>query len=449
MNKQLKRLLIYNWAPIDQAKAGGVSVYVQNLVEGLLKEESYDIYYLNSGCTYDLSCKTRIERRNSIYGEAIKAFEIVNSPFMAPITQSGTNIKKYLHNSSVGKLFRAFVVEHSIDIIHFNNFEGLPLSAITIKKDIPKLKVLYSVHNYFPLCSRVDLWQKGHICSKQSFEECRHCYEQRNYWMTRLLRAKDIKGLSRISKAFPSRASASVYESFFIKTIDAINQYCDKLLAVSERVKMILLSFGVKSDIVDVSYIGTKVAGKQLGACRTHDYSYFHIAYMGYMREEKGFYFFIDALERMPENLARNIKVSIIARHNPQKDKEELERIRRVGNKFREIKIINGYTPKNQEELLKDVHLGVVPVLWEDNLPQVAIEQIAYGVPIIVSDVGGAKELCNNSDFVFRAGDVDDFISKVKNIIDNKELLDGFWINAMRLVTINQHIFEVRKHYDE
>ena len=27
--------------------------------------------------------------------------------------------------------------------------------------------------------------------------------------------------------------------------------------------------------------------------------------------------------------------------------------------------------------------LSIVPVLWEDNLPQIAIESIAYGVPVL------------------------------------------------------------------
>ena len=88
---------------------------------------------------------------------------------------------------------------------------------------------------------------------------------------------------------------------------------------------------------------------------------------------------------------------------------------------------MNGYTKNNQKELLQGANLGILPVMWEDNLPQVAIEQIAYGVPVLTSDLGGAKELCNDLNFVFKAGNVTDFINKLYNIYEHRELLLEYW----------------------
>src|SRR5690606_37858124 len=74
----------------------------------------------------------------------------------------------------------------------------------------------------------------------------------------------------------------------------------------------------------------------------------------------------------------------------------------------------DGYQPTELPAILEGVDLGVVPVQWEDNLPQVAIEMVAHGVPILTSDRGGAQELGGaNPDFTFRAGDPTDFSARL------------------------------------
>ena len=91
-----------------------------------------------------------------------------------------------------------------------------------------------------------------------------------------------------------------------------------------------------------------------------------------------------------------------------------------------------------------------MPVLWEDNLPQVAMEQIAYGVPILCSNLGGASELSdNNPDFIFNAGDISDFLTKLKNIINKRYLLKKFWETVKPLTTMEQHVDFLRKIYND
>ena len=95
------------------------------------------------------------------------------------------------------------------------------------------------------------------------------------------------------------------------------------------------------------------------------------------------------------------------------------------------------------------MNLGIVPILWEDNLPQVAIEQMAYGVPIMVSDLGGAKELVQDPNFIFRSGDMEDFISKLMKVIEDRELLDNFWSKCRHLTTLQEHVTELIEIYEE
>lgn len=453
------KVLFYNWDHIDGSEGGGVSVYLRNLLSYLLKNTNYKILYLNSGLTYTNDKKIRlIEITNSI-DKRIKTYEILNSPVLAPVKQSIRNIQMYLEDQSMVGIIYDFIRDQKVDVIHFNNLEGLPLSILALKKNFPNTKFIYSVHNYFPICSRTNLWQgelkkEGHNCNKENYLECAQCYSQTNYNATVFQRRHTmIPGLriiaQKVSAFVPDSGDPLLYQRFEQETIRSINNYFDAILAVSWRVKEILISRGINIDKIFTSYIGTAVAEHQLGKCSTNARStdIFNIIYMGYMRREKGFYFMLDALENMESLLAKGIAVRFVARYSSN-NSDEIERIGRLKQKFASVELINGYTKDNQRELLKGMHLGIVPVLWEDNLPQVAIEQVAYGVPILVSDLGGAKEICRNINFIFKSGNVVDFISKLRKILENKRLLDDFWSRSMDLVTMQQHVDELVQYYN-
>ena len=46
----MKKILYYNWTPLDSSEGGGVAVYQRNLIDSL--GGSYSVTYLNSGYTY-------------------------------------------------------------------------------------------------------------------------------------------------------------------------------------------------------------------------------------------------------------------------------------------------------------------------------------------------------------------------------------------------------------
>lgn len=206
---------------------------------------------------------------------------------------------------------------------------------------------------------------------------------------------RGYKYLGRLFQAFYlvlyHSNSVDIFEDFEKKNICYINLYMDGVLAVSERVRELLIKHEIDENKISTSYIGTRVADEAMYSPNANntDSDYFKIVYMGYMRPEKGYYFFINALEKLQDDYSKHIDVRIVARYAGKiKEVTEIDNLR---HKFHDIELIDGYTKDNQKELLQGCHLGGVPVLWEDNLPQVAIEQIAYGVPILVSDFGGQK----------------------------------------------------------
>ena len=77
------------------------------------------------------------------------------------------------------------------------------------------------------------------------------------------------------------------------------------------------------------------------------------------------------------------------------------------------------------------------------------MEQIAYGVPILCSNLGGASELhSHNQDFTFEAGNVKDFINKLENIIHNRNLLQSYWNSVKPLTKMQEHVKFLEQIYN-
>ena len=440
------KILYYNWDHIDGNIGGGVTVYQKNLVKYLLNGDD-EIYFLNSGYSYDGE-NLKIKSITNSISNQIKTFEIINSPVIAPVQQSIKNIRYYLEDETLYNLLKDFLFENNFDVIHFNNLEGLSLKVLELKKFFPQTKFIYSLHNYFPICTMVTLWNGKNNCHQKN---CADCHKYMSYSAVKFLRERFgyFRGASRIAKLygrfFSDDDDLNLYREFETQNINHINQYIDVTLAVSERVKKIFS--GLTN--TKVSYIGTNVADRQrFDNCADIFAQPFKIIYMGYMNEPKGFYFFVDSLKKISDELAKKISVTVVARHNKIFHCREIQSLKNLKSKFHSIELINGYNHSEQENLLRDKNLGIVPVLWEDNLPQVAIEQIAYGVPILTSDLGEASELHNhNENFTFKAADTNEFLSKLENIFNNRQLLKNYWQSVKPLTTMKDHVDFLRNIY--
>lgn len=464
------KILYYNWIQFDNKEnvGGGVNIYQRNLIEYLVNNTNHKIYFLSSGWKYNpLKSKTYIKQTSNIFKEKCKSFEIINSSIMAPAFAIFMNPQKFIDDQESVKIFDKFIEEHgNFDVIHINNFEGISINILRLKEKYPNTKFIVSIHNYQIICPLVQYFQNHNECICHDFkngEECLKCavviptqkeyYKRsRNYYYEILNNKFKFLRLPvklfcklfkyRTKKYIGSRITMlpEKYVEYRKHNIEYLNKYAACILAVSERVRKIMIEHGCNPDTVKTSYIGTKFAENELRHSTAQKTEPFTVAYLGYERIDKGFFFFIDALSKLNKDVAKNINIVLAVANLNDKNIKKLKH-------FNKIIVHKGYTHENLKNILKDINLGVVPVLWEDNLPQVAIEMVALGVPILCSDFGGASELCNSNLFKFNGGDEIDFIEKLTNLITNPQLLNEYWNNHPSLMTIHKHIKELENYY--
>lgn len=471
------KILFYYWMQYNDcnSRGGGVQVYLRNIIEGLRNENNIQIYTLSSGTVYDLSGKCHIEKLPN--DGNIERYQIVNSPMLAPSKTSFFDQNIYSTDSSLKNIFLDFIHKiGGVDIIHFQSMEGLTLKCFELKKELKDTKCFLSLHNYQIFCPQVNLWKNNSVSCDDfhAGNDCITCLGKyppssafrRYYLFDHYLRRIKLGRYSRplmnkakiLSKFISWKKSdlpnlksnldncrAKEFLNFRAQNIEMINRYIDRVLCVSNRVKEIALYMGIRQEILLTSYIGTRFAENQKNSSA---YSFsgdvLKIAYMGYMRRDKGFFFLLDSLERLPEKISKRIAVVIAARYD---DMNAVTRLKQLTNKFASIELYNGYTHNQIPQIIKGVHLGIVPVLWENNLPQVAIEFKAMGIPVLASDLGGASELSASTHFIFKNGNYRDFADKLNEIIKCPAILDDYWDRQMKLKDMGTHLYDLLQIY--
>lgn len=491
------RVLIFNWVPFDdvEKRGGGVTVYIANLIETLVAA-GHDVITVSSGTDYDLLRKRpRVRRIANIHGGRVRSYSIVNSEVCAPgHSVFGDNDAVFAEGGSVD-CFRSIVRrEWPVDVVHFNNLEGISAEVLALKREFASTKFIYSAHNYFALCPQVNLWRHEEMnCpSMDGGRSCIDCVPR-----PRTIDWKLAYAVSRKLVAFGCRPGSFVYRSAFgwlgvarqiverirrplsrlagvvrrrgrvsenivghelsksLRTragsfvgrrmglVRLINSNCDLVHAVSQRTRDILVREGIDAAKLWTGYIGTKVAAQVVPTQRRRNLARdgeVHIAFLGYMRRDKGFYFLLDALEQLDLELATRISLTVAARMS---DEAAFRRLEQLGFRLKSVTHYDGYSHADLDVILRDVDVGVVPVLWEDNLPQVAIEMVSKGRPIITSDLGGAQELCDNKAFVFEAGCVDGFAAVLSALTTGTLTLDEFWTGGLRLPTVKEAMMDL------
>lgn len=460
------KILIYNWVPFDNPNkvGGGVTIYCKNLVEIILHERpDICVYFLSSGWAYDISREEcYIRKIDNIFGNRCRSFEIVNSPVPAPQDMLFQNPQIALENIELKSVFKKFIDEYGpFSNIHFNNMEGLSLDIFSLKKEYPKCRFIYSLHNYVPICMTGFYFQRHNQenCNPNHCAlDCEKCINRKHYRKLgtemierALVNPVDMTHVDILSWchrfAF-DKLDETQNAEYFIKfakcATEILNQYVDVICAVSKRVKEIGIRNGIEKEKILISYIGTKVADVQIKSSVAREREFLKVAYLGtdLAYVEKGYPFLLECLEALETECASKIDL-ILSTTTMGKDEEVRSKLLH----FHSLQIIHGYTHDELKQILKGVHLGIIPVLWEDNMPQVAIEMVAMGVPILCSDAGGASELCDLEKFRFQHGNKKDFLSKLKYFEKNREELSQYWKYHHGLKTMEQHFDELKEIY--
>ncbi|MBI0549615.1 glycosyltransferase [Pectobacterium parmentieri] len=464
----------YNWSNVRERniRGGGVDVYQRNILKNSSLIDG-EVFFISSGCSFTPPFKKPFFVKDG------NCAVIYNSNTIAPASFAFASPEQ-LEAPDTEKVFISTLASFgNIDILHFNNLEGIPVRTLKIiKEKFPKIKIVLSLHNYYTLCPQVDLFfaNDQNCINYDNGKRCLKCAKRKSatlvkshYYVGGVLDKFNIKENDIASRIIHKITRKTVSTLFKEKVrnereitenemnsqrrdyfIDSINKYVDLIIPVSKRVEEIFIRHGINGKKSKVIYIGTAHSSffnnsKERAFLDFSKNKKITLCYLGYMRKSKGFPFLLEALGKLDQRIAKNINLVIAAK----KDNEYLPMLYEVAKSFNKIEYHDGYTHNNLSDILKNVDLGIVPPIWEDNLPQVAIEMHCRHIPILTSDLGGASELHNrNKYFTFRSGDVSSFNEKLIFFLSNFNNIDlNYFENSLTPISLKEHLHILNNEY--
>jgi glycosyltransferase involved in cell wall biosynthesis len=496
----LRKVLFYNWAPaFDAEKQGsGVSVYQNNCIS-LLLNRGWRVHSLSAGIAYDLTRSDPYITKTEESKNSHVSFSMVNSPLTAPAFYSF-----FINEVTSGKSSDRAVADAMInfiringpyDVFHLNNLEGLPAAVLPIlRQEFRDMRFVFFLHNYYPMCPQVNLWKNDSInCDgKEGGKACCSCLGK-NYTVraSNVVSDRAISDTIFGSRVQPKRTFARrlvrkglrigkgpQFLSFMRRRIGSplsfesenelhsedllpyfrdrerdliqiINQSFDVILCVSHRVRDISVTAGISAEKCKTSYPGTMFYQTPLPVHKPRSDTPLKLAFLGFANHKiKGLDFLLSTLEQCPDALLSKVDMLIAAKSIYQ-DPRNRTRLSALGSKLGGLTVRDGYSHPELGALLADVDLGVLPHLWEDCYPQVALEFVCNGVPIIVSNLGGSREVSSNPDFEFDAGSHADLIKVIEKFANDKQKILSFWSKEPSICSMDAHLDELLEYYSD
>jgi glycosyltransferase involved in cell wall biosynthesis len=458
------RIVLVNWAPIRDgaARGGGVNGYAQALGLELVRK-GHEVLSLTGGVRYDREGSCRIEEREP--WEGIRAFEVVNSPVLAP---SLDQFKEPLGEVSAPALERSLadaVRRWRPDVMHWHNIEGFSAGCIgAVRAAAPGMRLVFSLHNYHTICPQVYLMQ-GHRRPCRNFENGSACVGCVPAADPAAVRAARVDGppppeMPRVAPRTP-RAEKAIGDPaadpwpprfvpgrgphpYYCEDVPAwrpllnvielepassraVNAYgrrraamigmlnsCDLVLAVSDFVRRKFISTGVEEDRIRSIHIGSRMAEIAAAFRRDHPPEPLvdsqgrlkrpiRAAFMGYNNWYKGLPMLADSLDLLTPDVLARVHLHVYALEGQQMEAQFRELESRLGG----LTFRHGYAYEDIPRLLRGIDLGLVTSVWWDNAPQTVMEFFACGVPVLAAELGGIPDFVREGEngLFFRGND--------------------------------------------
>lgn len=157
----------------------------------------------------------------------------------------------------------------------------------------------------------------------------------------------------------------------------------------------------------------------------------FKILNIGSLTPKKGQILLLKAFYRLSIKHA-NIRLTIVG---SGVEKNNLEKFIREKKMTGRVEIINRVDPSEIEGYYLDSDLFVLSSRWE-GCPNVLLEAMSYGLPVISTDVSGAVNIIENevSGFIVRRGNTDEMSEKIELLINNLNIREKIGQNAKNVI---------------
>jgi glycosyltransferase involved in cell wall biosynthesis len=279
---------------------------------------------------------------------------------------------------------RKLLVLEKPDIIHVHQLGPISVGALKVLKQLG-FKVVQTFHGYYFECPKGSLF-------KRSQKICNH-----------------------------PTVCCKLYKEAYHKEMRS----CDQIIAISSYVKQRLLKSGYNPHIITLLQNSISPEYSKLPAIKPKQPK--EVLFVGRMAKAKGVHILLRALTKI-EGIGKKYVVNLIG------DGEDRPLFERIAKSFSiRVNFIGKVSDEVLEQYYERAWIVIMPSIFPELCPMVALEAMCHGCPIIASNVGGIPDfvLHGQTGFLFEPNDADELADRIKLLLDDEGLAENMSKSAL------------------
>lgn len=390
-------------------RSGGLTKYAVDLMRQQYEDGNH-VMALWPGHMRIIDSQVKIKRSKDYYG--VESFELIN-PLPVALDEGIKDVNEYMKGCS-RQVFDEFLRGLQSDVIHIHTLMGLYKEFLDAAEE-QKIYTVFTTHDYYGICPKVTLYRNGDVCKGDN--GCRDCIQcngtalslrkivmmqspiyryLKNSFIVKTLRRKhrsvffesgDIPVMPDV-KADDIADNYRKLRKYYIEMFEQIDMiHFNSSVAKNVYEKFLSPQNGV---IVSITHSGIndnrtliKSSGNEI----------LHITSLSPAKAFKGFNVLRRALDELWRSGYRSFELKVFS---PVKEPSEYMKIKE-----------DGYDYSDLATIFSDTDVLVAPSIWYETFGFTVLEALSYGIPVIVSDRVGAKDIIGDGGIIIEAGNVE------------------------------------------
>ena len=323
------------------------------------------------------------------------------------------------------QLLLDLVATLSPDLVHFTHINGFSSAAIAAIRKI-RIPVFFSATDYWAICPKTNLIRTGseELClGPKQPADCVRCYQPRLPALVAQIALKVMRPqFGALSKKAASLYSLKIRGSAMAENVNCSN----KIFVSTSFLARLLAEYGVERHLIRVVPYGVRLGNmpERIGVPASFNaIRPLRVAFIGSFTRIKGAHVLLEALGLLTNSQLENLAVYVYGSGNSG-EPEYADRLKQLASHANNAVTFMGTFPhENIGEIIRSMHMVVVPSIWYESAPLVLCSALAAGVPVLVSRLGGMTEIVKEGveGFSFAAGSTTQLAALITRLLGTPE----------------------------
>jgi len=441
-------------------RTGGLTKYSVDLML-TQRQLLHDVSLIYPG-HYTLSGGLNIKQIETYQG--IEVYEIINP---LPVSLLGGIKQPQVFMKQVNKQrYFEFLQMTKPDVIHLHTLMGIHKEFLEVAKDLG-IQMVFTSHDYFGICPMVNLLNtdkticedfnqgKGCISCNQSGYSLGMIYVMQSQLYRHMKNSRLVKNFRIMmkqrmdpnAKSNMTHLESSSDNDLLALQYSVLRDYYMEMFALinkfhfnSSTAQRIYSKYGLnKGDVISISHSG--IRDQRSTRSPQLEGTPLRITYLGPIDVYKGFYLLKQSLDLLKEQSSLRWQLHVYGDDRlPTEDY--------YGDEY----TFHGrYHYEDLHNIFDQTDVLIVPSIWQETFGFVGMEALSYGVPMLISDHVGFKDMISDgvTGLLFKA-EVHSLVEKLQYILENRKILNEINNNIVDMkidFSMQQHVQEIIQWY--